>query len=73
MVPHTCKDGKESTNARYWVYDGRGIPLCKVCPDCEKQKLSKYDPKVLGHYDETDVDEPIEADDGYDYLDDYVF
>ena len=78
MANHICKDGKESSNERYWVYDGRGIPLCKVCGDCEEQKLSKYDPKVLGRYNETDVDEAIEADDwrrsdDYDYSDVYGF
>ena len=75
---HFCKDGKESNNDTWWVYDGRGIPLCKVCDDCEEQKLKRYRPEVLGHYSEADVDEAIESDDwrrseDYDYSDVYDF
>lgn len=44
----------------WWARDGRGIELCRVCEKCEREKLSRYRPEVLGHYDETDVDEPIE-------------
>lgn len=52
MQTHVCKDG-------WWEYDARGIPLCKVCDKCEKEKLAKYRPAVLtdGNYE---ADEPIE-------------
>lgn len=54
--PCPCGSGQDS----WWEHDGRGIPLCRVCPDCEEEKLAQYNPVVLGYYDENDVDEPIE-------------
>lgn len=60
---HSCLGENTSTNPSWWAYDGRGIPLCRVCDDCEKEKLGRYRPEILNHYDENDVDEPIEADD----------
>lgn len=71
-MAHNCKDGVRSEKATHWINDGRGIPLCKVCEDCEETKLARYNPAVLGHYNEPDVDEPIE-DDGYDCSDVYGF
>lgn len=62
--PHACVGGKESTEFSWWAKDGRGIPLCRVCPDCEKEKLAQYRPEILGYYTENDVDEAIEPDDG---------
>ena len=56
-----CGSGKET----WWVYDGRGILLCSVCEDCEKEKLSHYRPEILDYYDENTVDEPIEPEDYY--------
>ena len=44
----------------YWINDGRGIPLTKVCHKCELQKLKQYNPIILKHYNQYDVDEPIE-------------
>lgn len=70
---HSCKDNTPSANETWWEYDGRGIPLCRVCDDCRDQKLSRYRPEILRHYTQDDVDEPIEADDGYDYSDVYDF
>ena len=49
-------------DASWWEYDGRGIPLCRVCDTCRKAKLSKYRPEILQYYTEQDVDERIEAD-----------
>lgn len=46
----------------WWVYDAQGIELCKVCPKCEKEKLSRYRPEILTGYSQADVDEPIEED-----------
>jgi hypothetical protein len=42
-----------------WVKDARGIPLCRVCPGCEDERLSHYRPEVLtdSNYE---ADEPIE-------------
>jgi hypothetical protein len=54
-----CGSGKPS----WWEVDARGIPLCRVCPDCRDKKLSKYRPCILTGYDQSDVDEPIEPED----------
>ncbi len=57
--PCPCGSGKDSS----WAHDGRGIPLCRVCSVCRKQKLSKYRPEILSSsYTQADVDEQIEED-----------
>jgi hypothetical protein len=43
----------------WWEHDGQGIPLARVCDKCRDAVLSKYDPVVLGHYTQADIDEPI--------------
>lgn len=52
----SCGSGKQSR----WAYDAKGIPLCRVCPDCREEKLAKYRPKILTGYTQADVNEPIE-------------
>lgn len=32
----------------WWANDAKGIPLCRVCDDCEETALSEYAPEVLG-------------------------
>lgn len=61
MREHECLDGKRSTEPSWWAYDAQGIPLCRVCGRCEKQKLSRFRPEILSGYNQSDVDEPIEA------------
>ncbi len=56
--PCDCGSGQMS----HWELDGRGIPLCRVCPACKQKKLSRYRPEILKHYTQADVDEPIEPD-----------
>ena len=51
-----CQHTREDS---WWEYDGQGIPLARVCYKCVEYVLSKYNPVVLGHYDQSDVDEPI--------------
>lgn len=53
---HSKHDGS------WWEYDGRGIPLCRVCSRCEKEKLARYRPEILSWYSQSDVDEQIEED-----------
>jgi hypothetical protein len=52
---HTKYDGS------WWENDARGIPLCRVCDKCEEEKLKKYRPEILTGYNQSDVDEQIEA------------
>jgi len=61
-ISHACVGGIPSTESSRWVCDAQGIELCRVCDDCESEKLARYRPEVLGGYDQSDVDEPIEAD-----------
>ena len=58
LRPCPCKSGKPS----WWELDGRGIPLARVCEDCVKATLAKYNPVILEYYTQADVDEPIEPD-----------
>lgn len=54
--PHQKGDGS------WWENDAQGIALCRVCDECEDEKLSRYRPEILSGYNQSDVDEPIEAD-----------
>jgi len=50
-----CGSGKES----FWQNDARGIPLCRTCTKCHREKMKRYRPEVLtnpNYY----ADEPIE-------------
>jgi hypothetical protein len=57
--PCNCGSGLNS----HWVNDAQGIPLCRVCPSCKEEKLSRYRPEILSGYTQADVDEPIEPED----------
>lgn len=50
-----CGSRKES----YWLYDGHGIALCRVCDKCKSQKVKKYRPDIFTQYE---ADEPIDSD-----------
>ena len=58
---HKCVGGKISTEHTYWIKDGYGIPLCRVCPDCEDEKLAQFRSDIRGRYE---ADEPIDDEDG---------
>ena len=62
MREHACRGGMPSTEPSWWAHDAQGIPLCRVCDRCEREKLSVYRPEILSGYDQLDVDEPIDAD-----------
>lgn len=59
---HACVGGVPSDEPSWWAKDARGIELCRVCSRCEREKLSRYRPEILTGYNQSDVDEPIEAD-----------
>jgi len=53
--PCPCGSGLSS----HWVNDARGIPLCRICLTCAKDKLSGYRPEVLtdsNYYADEDID-----------------
>ena len=56
-MPCPCGSGRMS----YWQHDARGIPLCRTCDKCHKEKMAGYRPEVLTDSDYW-ADEPIEAD-----------
>jgi len=62
MGEHARKGGFPSKEPSWWAHDAKGIPLCRVCSDCENEKLGRYRPEILSGYTQHDVDEPIEAD-----------
>jgi hypothetical protein len=41
----------------YWLHDGHGIPLCKVCDKCKPLKLRRYRTDIMSAYQ---ADEPID-------------
>jgi hypothetical protein len=48
----------------WWMFDARGIELCRVCGECEESARATYSPAILGTepgYEEM-VEEPIEPD-----------
>jgi hypothetical protein len=49
-----CECG--SKKPTYWLHDGYGIPLCKVCDACKGKKLKRYRTDILSNYD---AEEPI--------------
>jgi hypothetical protein len=51
---HTHRPGDGS----WWMRDGYGIELCRVCDACEDAKAAKYRPDVFSAY---------EADESIDY------
>ncbi|KRQ01299.1 hypothetical protein AOQ73_18270 [Bradyrhizobium pachyrhizi] len=57
LRPCPCGSGLASR----WVNDARGIPLARVCPQCEDEKLSHYRPEVLTNSN-YDADEDIDGD-----------
>lgn len=62
LLEHTLTHTKENS---WWEYDVRGIPLCRVCEECERDQLAKYKPEVLGRggrYEDA-VEERIEPED----------
>lgn len=58
MIDDLCIDGHDGYS--WWEHDAQGIPLCRVCDRCAKDKLSRYRPEILTGYTQADVDEPIE-------------
>lgn len=54
--PCPCGSGLPS----HWEFDGYGIPLCRVCSKCMKEKLSHYRHDIHARYE---CDEPIEEED----------
>ena len=63
-IPEDCRYGEHKGNDVRRVYDAQNIYLCKVCSLCETAKLAEYRPEILSGYDQSDVDEPLDPDDG---------
>ncbi len=53
-----CGSGQYPEDCR----DARGIFVCRVCPACKKEKLSRYRPEIFSDMN-YEANEPIEPDD----------
>ena len=51
-----------SREERWPLADAQGIFCAYVCERCVKQVEARYRPEIFSGYDQSDVDEPIEAD-----------
>lgn len=60
LLRHQDTHTKENS---WWTDDAKGIPLCRICDECEEAALAKYKPEVLGlgrrSYEDV-VEEPID-------------
>lgn len=54
--PTVCQHGEHIGHA-YWLHDGHGIPLAKVCNHCKATVVKRYRPDIFSTYD---AEEPIE-------------
>lgn len=60
-MTHRCLNDVFSEKQSWWERDAQGIPLARVCELCIDAKLSDFRPEILTGYNQSDVDEPIEA------------
>lgn len=51
MTPEQLSEHRQThTRANsWWLGDAQRIPLCRVCPTCERQVEASYPPWVLGY------------------------
>lgn len=54
---------QHSRDESWEEFDAQGVYLCRVCDKCEKEKLGQFRPEILSDYNQSDVDEPIDAED----------
>lgn len=55
------RERHDNTNS-WWLNDAKGIPLCRVCDECEEAAMKTYKPEVIGdigRYEDA-VEEPID-------------
>ena len=50
-----------SSHNSWWEHDAQGIPLARVCSECQERVLSQYRPEILTGYTQADLDEPIDS------------
>ena len=46
-MAHICLNGAYSTTDEWWVHDGQGVPLVKVCDQCFNDKVRRFRPEVF--------------------------
>ena len=51
----------------WWLNDAKGIPISRVCGECEEKVKDGYNPAIFGEYGnyEDVVDEQIEPEEDY--------
>lgn len=66
MSATRCEIEGQHVGPSWWEHDAQGISLCRVCDECRTERLSHYRLEILTGYNQSDVDEPIEAEEpGY--------
>ncbi len=50
----------------WWEHDAKGLPLCRVCSKCEKEKLATYRPSVLTEEQQMTAFGKVVAESNYD-------
>jgi hypothetical protein len=65
MSGHFCQGGAWREGVRGWeLVDARGVYCGRVCERCEAEKRARYRPEILTSYDENDVNEAIDGEEG---------
>lgn len=60
VKPCPCGSGKGSV----WLVDARGIPVARVCPDCQARVKARYRHKIFTNSD-YQADERVEPEAEY--------
>ena len=58
MTDHPCRCGSHKNS--YWIFDGYGIELARVCEDCESEKLKTFRKDIMCKYDVSEFGERLE-------------
>lgn len=45
-IPETCNHHTKNDGS-WWEHDAAGIPLCRVCERCQKEKRARYRPEIF--------------------------
>ena len=59
-TPCPCGSQKDS----WWLRDARGIECCRVCEDCEEERMKQYRPEIFTD-PSYEAEEPIEPEEVY--------
>ena len=55
---HECVGGEVRTARVWWVNDGYGIPMARVCDKCVLEKVSRFRADIFTRYECDEVIDP---------------